>query len=140
MSIEIKEIEKDKTYTVNGKAVYRDMEQHWVAPEALDAQELKAFRHHTNGGIVSADSNLKTNKMKSTINTEEIINKVVKILDVPVHKPTIAEHHGFHMVSVNYEGELNDVQLSGLTELGIPSIKRSGAGLSIKIQIKTTNP
>lgn len=53
MAVDIKEIEKDRTYTVNGKAVYRDMEQNWVAPDPLTSEESKAFAAHTFGRIIT---------------------------------------------------------------------------------------
>lgn len=46
MSVEIKEIEKDSLYTVNGKEVYSDGDGVWRNRQELTTAEHAAFAQH----------------------------------------------------------------------------------------------
>jgi hypothetical protein len=44
MSVQIIEVVKGESYTVNGKNVYKDSENNWIAREELTTAESQAFR------------------------------------------------------------------------------------------------
>lgn len=44
MEIEIIELIRGESYTVNGKNIYQDRESNWVTREELTAAEREAFR------------------------------------------------------------------------------------------------
>ena len=45
MSVAINKID-DRNYTVNGKSIYKDANQNWVAPVELTTKEKKTFTDH----------------------------------------------------------------------------------------------
>ena len=46
MSVQIREIRKGEEYEVNGKNVYKDSNENWVAREELTEEEFVTFRRH----------------------------------------------------------------------------------------------
>lgn len=58
MSIKIKPIEQGEKYEVNGKVVYLDSNQNWIATQELTANEGKAFQNYLNAFI--ENENLKS--------------------------------------------------------------------------------
>lgn len=50
MSVEIKKV-NDTEYTINGKEIYKDTNNNWVAREELTTAELKEFRRHKEKAI-----------------------------------------------------------------------------------------
>lgn len=64
MSVEIKEIEKDRTYTVNGKGVYRDIESNWFSPEELTSAERKSFIEHLQHSHSNYGTTMKVNPLR----------------------------------------------------------------------------
>lgn len=59
MSIKIKPIEKGEKYKVNGKVVYLDSNQNWIATEELTTSEKNAFNNYKNAVIENEDLDLK---------------------------------------------------------------------------------
>jgi hypothetical protein len=46
MSVQIREIRKGEEYEVNGKNVYKDSNENWIAREELTEEEFVTFRRH----------------------------------------------------------------------------------------------
>ena len=46
MAVEIREIRKGEEYEVNGKNVYKDSNENWIAREELTEEEFVNFRKH----------------------------------------------------------------------------------------------
>lgn len=46
MAVEIREIRKGEEYEVNGKNVYKDSNENWIAREELTEEEFVTFRRH----------------------------------------------------------------------------------------------
>lgn len=46
MAVEIKEIRKGEEYEVNGKNVYKDSNENWMAKEELTERELHEWKRH----------------------------------------------------------------------------------------------
>lgn len=46
MSVQIREIRKGEEYEVNGKNVYKDSNENWIAREELTEEEHVTFRRH----------------------------------------------------------------------------------------------
>lgn len=46
MAVQIRELRKGEEYEVNGKNVYKDSNNNWIAREELTEEEFVAFRRH----------------------------------------------------------------------------------------------
>lgn len=46
MAVQIREIRKGEEYEVNGKNVYKDSNENWIAREELTEEEFVTFRRH----------------------------------------------------------------------------------------------
>ena len=46
MSVQIREIRKGEEYELNGKNVYKDSNENWIAREELTEEEFVTFRRH----------------------------------------------------------------------------------------------
>lgn len=55
MSITIKPIVEHESYDVNGKEVYKDSNNNWVARQELTTNEAKAFNEHKSKVIDKAE-------------------------------------------------------------------------------------
>lgn len=55
MSIKIKPIEQGEKYEVNGKVVYLDSNQNWIATQELTTNEAKAFQNYKEAIIENED-------------------------------------------------------------------------------------